>query len=221
MAKSEIRRSSGRLAHPSGAGDWAGEVRGRKVQGMRGNSLSALGAPALFALLLVPASGQADQRDPRLNTLFVELAKAADAAAADKLADEIWSIWHRSGDADIDRMLEVGVNAMYAGDYESAYAMFNTIVEKAPEFAEGWNKRAHVLYLTGNYDSSIADVKKTISLEPRHWNALHGMGLIYEEMGEPAEALRWFEKAFKIYPKMQQLREHIDELRKQTQGTEI
>ena len=219
MAKPKIRSNSAPLAQTGKVGGWAGARWTRKVQGMRW-MVAVCGFALATGLLLAPAGVRADQRDPRLNTLFTELANAPDARTASELAGEIWSIWHHSGKPEVDRMLEVGVRAMESQEYESAYAMFNTIVEQEPEFAEGWNKRAHVLYLTGNYDSSIADVKKALALEPRHWNALHGMGLIYEEMGEPGEALRWFEKALKLYPKMPQLREHIDQLRTQTQGQE-
>ena len=220
MAKPEIRRFSAYLGGICRAGGWAEARQTRTVRRMRWNVL--LTALAVAASVLAgPGAACADQRDPRLNTLFGELEKAPDAKTAEGLANEIWGIWHHSGNAEIDRMLEVGVNAMYAQEYEAAFAMFNTVVEKAPEFAEGWNKRAHVEYLAGDYDSSIADVKKALSLEPRHWNALHGMGLIYEEMGEPVEALRWFEKALKLYPQMPQLREHIDQLRELTKGREI
>ena len=78
--------------------------------------------------------------------------------------------------------------------------MLDDIVARAPDWAEGWNKRATVLYLMGEYDRSLTDIDRVLALEPRHFGALAGMGLIRIEKGETREALAAFRRALAVNP---------------------
>src|SRR6185503_5786206 len=69
----------------------------------------------------------------------------------------MWDIWSRSGDTEIDRLFRQGVEEMSARAVDAAIATFTRIIEKKPEFAEGWNKRATVYFLMGEYAKSLAD----------------------------------------------------------------
>src|SRR5215510_4051065 len=98
------------------------------------------------SLALGSAAARADQNDPRLKDLFESLRTAESPEAADDIEGQIWAIWVKSGDTELDQVLEVGSQAMAIGDNVTALKIFDAVVQKAPNFAEGWNKRATVYY---------------------------------------------------------------------------
>ncbi len=99
--------------------------------------------------------------------------RAARAAAA------LWEWWHRSGDPQIDSLLRQGIEAMERQELPQAEAIFARVIDAAPAYAEGWNKRATVRYLANDYTGSIADCRETIARNPNHFGALSGQGLCH------------------------------------------
>ena len=160
----------------------------------------------------------ADQLDRRLDGLFDQLQTTSSEAEAAIAQQQIWQIWIESDDAQVTRLMSAGIQAMAAQQFAVALATFDRMVRQAPDFAEGWNKRATVHYLMENYPASVHDIERTLELEPRHFGALSGLGLIYDAIEEPAAALRSFEAAVAINPHLYGTRQRIDALRKQLQG---
>ena len=156
---------------------------------------------ALGALTIVSAA-EARQDDSRLDALFERLVAADDFAEARSIEASIWRIWTEAGDETLDELMVRGIGAMRRRDFDVALESFNAIVEADPDFAEGWNKRATLYYLMGRYDDSIRDVERTLALEPRHFGALSGMGLIFTELDDAKAALAWFEQALAVNPQM-------------------
>ena len=183
--------------------------------------------PARLALLVAlalaasPPDLRADQRDPRLDQLFEELKSAHEDRQASLLEGEIWRIWISAGDPALDRLMGRGIAAMGEGRLDAALDSFDQLVEQAPDFAEAWNKRATVHYLLGDYRASAADIQKTLELEPRHFGALSGLGLIYDALGEPEAALRSFEAALALNPHQAGTRQRVQELRQGLRGDRI
>ncbi|HEX9835384.1 MAG TPA: tetratricopeptide repeat protein, partial [Alphaproteobacteria bacterium] len=130
----------------------------------------------------------------------------------------IWTIWHVSGDETIDRMMAEGVNAMTFRDLDRALAVFDAMVGKAPNFAEAWNKRATVRYLRGEHRGSIADIERTLALEPRHFGALSGLGLVSLALGRDEAALEAFRRALAVDPYLPGAAERIRELEDRVKG---
>ena len=114
----------------------------------------------------------------------------------------LWLLWSRSGDAEIDRVLARGVEDMQSGRYEQAVAAFSEVIRRRPDFAEGWNKRATVLYLAGEYRRSLADCDEVLKRNPQHFGALSGYGQIYFQLGEYAKAVEWWRRALRLNPNM-------------------
>ena len=83
------------------------------------------------------------------------------------------------------------------------------------------NKRATVLFLIGDYEASIRDVDRTLALEPRHFGALSGLGLINAELGNDEAALEAFEKALAINPTMEGVKRNADDMRRRIEGRSI
>lgn len=176
----------------------------------------------LFAFALALASpAAAGQDDARLDTLFGRLKVTPNILEAYAIEQDIWGIWLESGDVDVDAEMKLGVQAMGAGDYRAALRAFDSIVERRPDLAEGWNKRATLYYLMGEYDSSVRDIQHTLALEPRHFGALSGLGLIYDAIGNESGAVAALEEVRNIYPLMPGLDERIDELRDAEKGKRI
>jgi tetratricopeptide (TPR) repeat protein len=167
----------------------------------------------LFSMLA--GGAQADQKDPRLDKLFQQLKTAANTEAAQPIEEQIWDIWLESGDQNVDALMAIGISAMNDSDYAQAYRAFSRVVDLAPNFAEGWNKRATVLYLMGRYEESIKDIAKTLALEPRHFGALSGLGLCNAQLDREKEAFDAFEKALAINPNMPGIKLDADEMKKQ------
>ncbi len=154
----------------------------------------------------------ADQEDPRLATLFESLASATSGQEAAPIEQRIWQLWVDAQDEAVDRVMAVGMHAMASGDVAVALEAFNTAVAQKPDFAEAWNKRATLNYLLRRFAESIADIERTLELEPRHFGALSGLALIRESQNRPFEALEALERASQIHPQLPNLPEWIDRL---------
>ena len=107
---------------------------------------------------------------------------------------------------------------MNAGRLEEATRIFSKIVEIDPDFAEAWNKRATLLYLTGDLAGSVRDIERTLSLEPRHFGALSGLGLIYEQIESADGAIKAFTAALEINPHMPWIVERLEALEEEQEG---
>jgi tetratricopeptide (TPR) repeat protein len=182
--------------------------------------LSRRAGVLLGALLLWGAGGAAlaDQRDPGLDPLFAQLAVAPDPAAAEPVAGEIWRIWGSTADPASAALLARGELAMSEGDGRTAAAAFDLLVTREPDFAEGWNKRATLRYLMGDHAGSVADIRRTLALEPRHFGALSGLALILADQDRPAQALQWLRAALALYPLMPGGRARLEALEERTGG---
>ncbi len=174
-----------------------------------------LGAFILAFVAFLSASAGADQKDSRLDKLFQQLKSAANTEESQPIEEQIWEIWMQSGDQNIDALMAIGVASMNDGDYAQALRAFGRVVDLAPGFAEGWNKRATVLYLMGHYEDSIKDIAKTLALEPRHFGALSGLGLCNAQLDKQKEALDAFERALAINPNMPGIKLDAEEMKKQ------
>lgn len=172
-------------------------------------------------LLLAPAGLAAGQKDSRLDGLFEKLKAAADPAEAQVVELMIWQIWTEAGNAATDSLMQLGLAAMQSGDLGGALSLFDAVTSRAPDFAEGWNKRATVLYMMGAFDKSAEDVARVLALEPRHFGALSGLGLINVQRKREDAAITAFEQALKVNPHMPGVRQNLEELRKKRSKGDI
>ena len=198
----------------------------------RGNGGGPAVAPVAFlarvfagTLLAVSLAGSmdavADQRDPRLGELFAALSEAPDLEGALEVESAIWEIWLDGGDSALNQLMAQGIAAMSANRFRDAAGRFTELILAAPAFAEAWNKRATVYYLMNRLEDSVRDIERTLALEPRHFGAISGMGLIFLQRRDEAGALDAFEKVLEIHPHARGARFHVERLRERLQGRRI
>jgi tetratricopeptide (TPR) repeat protein len=160
---------------------------------------------AIERLAEVGTMADAEKLVPRLrdeNENVRELAQAA-----------MWHIWSRSGDAEIDTLYQQGIRQMQAANLDDALTTFSEIIRRKPGFAEGWNKRATILYMAGEHRQSLKDCDEVLKRNPNHFGALSGMAQIHIILGHPEHALEAYERAVKINPNLPEAEENLKTLR--------
>ncbi len=126
----------------------------------------------------------------------------------------LWELWSRSGDPEVDNLYQIGIEQMNQGDAPGAIETFTAIIGKKPEFAEGWNKRATLRYLVGDYVESLADCEEVLKRNPAHFGALSGFGMIYLQLGRPEKALEYFQQALDVNPNLAEVKAAVEELKR-------
>ncbi len=147
-----------------------------------------------------------------LDSLFGKLHQEKSEKRARRLAAAIWKIWGRSGSPTADLLLIQAERAMAAGRQRTAISILSTVIEQYPDFTEAWNKRATAYFIANDFDKSLADIKQVLEREPRHFGALSGMGLIYQQLGEKKKALSAFRRALAIHPLLKDARRAVKNL---------
>jgi tetratricopeptide (TPR) repeat protein len=177
---------------------------------------------AVFVLIagcaLAAPTAEARQDDPRLKELFAELKTATSSVEARMIETKIWKIWAANDDPRVDVLMDRGMNAMSIDDTDTALAAFNEVIKRDDSFAEAYNKRATVEFVRHDFAASVADIERTLQLEPRHFGALAGLGQVYLAMNKKAAALRAFEAALAIDPRLENVQRTVTELKQQLEG---
>ncbi|MBO6949872.1 MAG: hypothetical protein JJ855_17980 [Rhodospirillales bacterium] len=180
--------------------------------------MNRLFSTLMFVFLVAPAPVHADQTSTLLPPLFEELKTAKSAAEARDAESQIWKIWSLPDNREASVPFAQGVISMNTGNLKQALAYFSRVIRTAPDFAEGWNKRATVAYYLGDFETSVHDIQKTLALEPRHFGALSGLAMIYEANGQEAQALDVLIQVKEIHPTMPGLDQQMEALRKAIEG---
>jgi tetratricopeptide (TPR) repeat protein len=139
----------------------------------------------------------------------LEALKGEDVEIAATAEAILWRHWCRSPNSEIDKIFRAGVDAMQNRQLADAESLFATVIEVAPEFAEGWNKRATVRYLRKNFHGSIVDCQQTLARNPNHFGAASGQGLCHLSLRQFREAAVCFRRALEIHPHLQGARYNL------------
>jgi Flp pilus assembly protein TadD len=173
---------------------------------------------ALLPLLLLCAPALA--QTAKLDELFVQLS-TADEQTAPRIEREIWAEWSKSGSPAMDLLLERGRMAMQEGEPGVAVEHLTALTDHAPDFAEGWNALATAHFQAGDYGPSVEDIGKTLTLNPRHFGALSGLGMILEELGDSDGALAAYKAALAIHPQLANVKASVERLESEAAGQEL
>ncbi len=173
---------------------------------------------ACFVAVLsgLPVQAQSD----RLDSLFDEL-KQPDLPNWKMVENQIWTEWSKSGSPAMDLLLQRGREAMQAGDYDMAIGHFTALIDHAPDFAEGYNARATAFFRKGLFGPALADIRRTLALNPRHFGAMMGLGAILEELQHEEQALAAYRAAHALHPHEPDLGQAIERLEKAVSGVTL
>jgi tetratricopeptide (TPR) repeat protein len=159
--------------------------------------------------------------ESQLDSLFAELKRERNPQAADRISKRIWNEWYKSGSASVDLMMKWSNDAVQAQKFDVALDFLDQVVTLQPEFAEGWNRRATVHFLMRQFGKSMADIERTLELEPRHFGALSGMAQIMKETGRRELALRAWQRVIDVFPMMRSAQDEIATLSEELTGESI
>lgn len=150
----------------------------------------------------------------RLDALFGQLAADPTNLQAFECEDMIWEAWTDHPDPRLAARMNEAIARIARKRYDEALALLDELIEADANWAEAWNKRATVHYLMGRDPESVADVRRVLELEPRHFGALSGFAQLCLRRGNPTAALIAFEAALRINPHLATIRIAVEELRR-------
>jgi len=190
---------------------------------------SSLAALLLIALPLAacvagcgaPPPSEQTAADPALDELFKDLLTAPTAAEASALEEQIWQTWGQSGSATVDVLIERADAAEAAGDKALALSFIDQAVALTPSYAGAWYRRSILRYDGDDRAGAIADIQETLRREPRHFGALAGLGLIYEDMGQEKAALEAYRRALEIHPFLDTAKQGVSRLEPKVDGQDL
>ncbi len=156
-----------------------------------------------------------------LAELYGRLKAAPDARSADAVVLAIEKVWLMSGSETIDYLMGNALEAVASQDFPLALEILDRIVTLRPDYAEGWNQRAHVYFLQEKYYLALYDLRRTLALDPKHFQAIKGLALVMQEMGDKKAALSAYRAALAIHPHMEEARQAVEELAREVEGQGI
>jgi tetratricopeptide (TPR) repeat protein len=147
---------------------------------------------------------QADEgdtvRDKKLDFMFAKLEVASNQQSALRIERAIWQLWLNPDNRIVKQSMQIIMATREAGNYEESIMLLNDLIAQYPNYSEGWNQRATIYYLMGNFDASVLDVAQTLKLEPRHFGALSGLAAILWQKGNQDLARKSLREAVRIHP---------------------
>ncbi|MEM7498053.1 MAG: hypothetical protein AAF371_08690 [Pseudomonadota bacterium] len=159
-------------------------------------------------------------REAQLDALFGQLADEANQHWP-VIQAQIWRVWRRSGSDSMDLLLARGMEAMEKKDFETAEMHLTDLVRLAPDFAEGWNQRATLYFMMEDYGRSVADIEAVLAIEPRHFGALAGLGIILDRTGYDKGALDAYRRVLELHPNMPGAQKGVEKLAPEIDGREL
>jgi tetratricopeptide (TPR) repeat protein len=161
------------------------------------------------------------EREKTLADLYALLATAEDEESAKAIADAIERVWVHSGSATIDLLMERSIKAMNEKKVDLALKLLDSVVELAPDFTEGWNRRAYVHFVQNDIERALGDLRRTLALDPHHFKALDGLAQILREIGQKKAALKAFKELIDVHPYWSGAKQAIEELEREVEGQGI
>jgi tetratricopeptide (TPR) repeat protein len=156
-----------------------------------------------------------------LDFLFEALKVAPDADSAKHIENRIWALWLASG-SDTATLLMTRVKTAVDGkDSDLAIKLLDSIIELRPDYVEAWNRRATIYFMKKDYVRAMSDIRQVLALEPRHFGAISGLGMIMQEFGDDKRALDAFRRAVQVHPHLQRIPDLIKTLTDKVEGRAI
>ena len=161
------------------------------------------------------------ERDTVLSDLYGQLAASDDETGAKSVAESIERVWLHSGSPTVDLLFGRAMQAVAGKDYSRALQFLDHVVEQAPDFTEGWSRRAFVQFQLGNVRPAIGDLRRALALDPSHFKALDGLAQVLRDIGEKRAALQVMRRLAEVHPYWDGTEHAIEELSRDVEGQGI
>lgn len=156
-----------------------------------------------------------------LSNLYAHLATAPNAESANEIAQTIEALWSISYSDTVSVLIERSAKALSDKNNTLALQLLDAVVELAPDYAEGWHRRAVAHYINNDYTRAMGDLRRTLALEPNNFKALDGLAQILHELGRDKQALQAYRQLLKIHPYWSGAEEAVKELERKVEGQGI
>ncbi|MEL7092658.1 MAG: tetratricopeptide repeat protein [Pseudomonadota bacterium] len=147
---------------------------------------------AFCLLALAPSAGlacpQARDITSEMTALIDEINAAPDQMAGEQVSAKMWELWLDAPDAAAQSVLDRGMQQRASYDFAGALESFTKLIKYCPDYAEGYNQRAFIHFLTDNHAKALVDLDRALSLSPRHVGAQSGRALTLMNLGQLDEA---------------------------------
>lgn len=168
-----------------------------------------------------PAPDTAEQRNKLLDDLYARLAASPSAEDAELIVQSIERLWHYSGSATADLLVQRAIAAGQANNQDLAMKLLDAAVLLQPDFADAWNRRAYLYFLKNDYKRALGDLRRVLALDPHHFRALEGLAQILRTIGEKKAALDAYRKLLAVHPQASGAKQAADELTLEVEGQGI
>jgi Flp pilus assembly protein TadD len=160
-------------------------------------------------------------KKPQIDALFAQLAKAESPEEAKPIEEQIFALFEASGSPSVDLLMARGTAAMAGGDDDTAKKLFVSVTDIAPNFAEGWHQRAQTQIQDGDDEAAMLSLEKTVTLNPRQFEAMSQLGDLLEDYGNKAGALKMYRRALVLDPQLEGAAKHVTALERDVEGQGI
>lgn len=152
-------------------------------------------------ILATPASAQVQPGSETIAQILFETLATSQSQERAKAAEQaIWDLWTTGPDETATLRLRAAMDRRAMGDFRGAAARLDPLIETYPDWAEAWNQRAFARFLAGDFAGSLADIERTLALEPRHFGALAGQAQIYARQGDAERSSAAYAAAVTLNP---------------------
>ncbi len=159
-----------------------------------------------------PVKQQADE----LDLLFGQLHRAKGHEQTQAIEEKIWANWLRNASPTAELMLTQANKALQDGAFETSEVMLNKVIGTYPDYVEALNRRAMLYFNLERYEEALDDLDMVLDIEPRHFAALAGRGMILHTQGKLSEATAVLKQALEIYPEMHSVKETLKRMQRET-----
>ncbi len=169
--------------------------------------------PIVAALAVTVTFSLPLQAQENADALLDQL-RAAPESEASRIEREIDLMWSRSGSAAMDLLLKRGRDALKAENAQAAIEHLTALTDHAPDFAEGWHARATAYYTAGLYGPALADLQRALTLNPNNFNALFGLGVMFQEFDDLERAEQAFRRVLDLHPHHENAKTALEQLKR-------
>lgn len=172
------------------------------------------------AVCAAPAKAPAPQVNSE-EQLFSQLKKAQSSEEAKAIEDKLKLMFRASGSPSVDLLMTRAQAAEAADDKKTAKKLVEAVTQIAPTYAEGWHSRAAMEQADGDDTDALVSLQKTVTLNPRHFEAMIELASMLEDYGDKAGALKLYRRALDVDPQLDVAQHKVRELTTSVEGRDI